>query len=388
MSASRENLRTATGVTLSLLLHGLVLLPWIHAVSTEDGATLPLDSDQLMPEPMQSPPPRPPLGIDAPTPSSLTWVGYEEYEEHLAQLSDVEQATFTEAPQPVSPVTVTATPAAPIVEVLAAQRAETDVTDPASATSTVTAAETTVPTPLIARANTPEQEATQRDETVASQQPEIGGVLPLPEAGPDLLAQHASADDPRIGSPAEVPGPPIPADAPLPAQHEAQLTTADVAPLVAGPPVQLEQAAAEMSAAESATATTRKPAAQPTSPPTKPDEGDPAEKQSDATSTVEVPLDQLKAGKPLANQGLELLPVKPEFSITTQLTVWPNNPLVEINFRANGKPKLASVVESSGDAIVDENILSSLYRWRARGKRLADLKADETIDVRIRIILR
>jgi hypothetical protein len=55
------------------------------------------------------------LGLDVDTPSSLTWVGYEQYQEHIAALAAMDQAAFTD--DPVSspapePALAAATPAA------------------------------------------------------------------------------------------------------------------------------------------------------------------------------------------------------------------------------------------------------------------------------------
>lgn len=36
---------------------------------------------------------------------------------------------------------------------------------------------------------------------------------------------------------------------------------------------------------------------------------------------------------------------------------------------------------------VDRALLSSLYRWRAKGERLGELTGDETVNVRLRIVL-
>ena len=41
----------------------------------------------------------------------------------------------------------------------------------------------------------------------------------------------------------------------------------------------------------------------------------------------------------------------------------------------------------SGDRTADSSIRSSLYRWRASGAPLKELEGEETIDVRIRILL-
>ena len=115
--------------------------------------------------------------------------------------------------------------------------------------------------------------------------------------------------------------------------------------------------------------------------------GDQAEQESDATSTIEVPLDNIKLGKPLAAKGLRLKPRKPEFTTLTMLTAAPGNPLVELQFRRDGKPQRVRIIEGSGDARIDEAILNSLYRWRASGKELKALKRGELMPIQIRIVL-
>ena len=36
---------------------------------------------------------------------------------------------------------------------------------------------------------------------------------------------------------------------------------------------------------------------------------------------------------------------------------------------------------------MDEPILDSLYRWRAKGEKLSELKGDDTFDVTLRFVL-
>jgi outer membrane biosynthesis protein TonB len=123
-------------------------------------------------------------------------------------------------------------------------------------------------------------------------------------------------------------------------------------------------------------------------PPTPPGEpADPSDQESDATSTRDVPLDDIKLGKPFASQGLRIKPRRPEFTTLTMLTAAPHNPLAELRFRRDGKPQRVRILRSSGDARIDEGILNSLYRWRASGKKLQELAKGETIPVRIQITL-
>ena len=50
-------------------------------------------------------------------------------------------------------------------------------------------------------------------------------------------------------------------------------------------------------------------------------------------------------------------------------------------------PMLARILRSSGDRLADQAIVSSLYRWRATGKRLTELTGDQTANVRLRIMI-
>ena len=115
--------------------------------------------------------------------------------------------------------------------------------------------------------------------------------------------------------------------------------------------------------------------------------GQQADQESDAFSTVEVTMEQLQLGRPLAAQGLQVKPRKPVFTTLTLLTAAPANPRAELRFRSDGKPARVRLIESSGDPRIDEAVLNSLYRWRASGKKLRELGRGETIPVRIRIVL-
>ena len=92
------------------------------------------------------------------------------------------------------------------------------------------------------------------------------------------------------------------------------------------------------------------------------------------------------SGKPLASQGLELVPRKPLFT-TLQTLSGAANMVVVIAFESNGKPENAAILSSSGSQSIDTAVLASLYRWRARGERLKGLDEDETVDVRLELIM-
>ena len=115
--------------------------------------------------------------------------------------------------------------------------------------------------------------------------------------------------------------------------------------------------------------------------------GQQADQESDATSILEVSMEQLTLGRPLAAQGLQIRPRKPVFTTLTLVTAVPANPSAELRFRRDGRPDRVRLLESSGDPRIDESVLNSLYRWRAAGEQLRELKAGQTIPVRIRIML-
>jgi hypothetical protein len=275
------------GLSASLLVHQAVLLPWLVVVMTAQGRPHALQA-RLDPEDFRKTPPEPEetldLGLDVDTDATLTWVGYEEYQEHLAALAEVEQAAFTQDPTPAGPTQVGAV--AP-------------VSDPAEEASDAKPTEAPQPQQVVKPGET---EAPKKVEAKATKAPEKETTSPS-KADPDAR------------------------------------------------------------------------------------KGDPSDRESDATSTIDVPLADVQIGKPLAARGLELKPARPRFTTLIQLSAAPGNPLCEMRFRRDGVPAVARIVEGSGDPRVDSIIRSSLYRWRASGKPLKELRREQTINVQIRILL-
>ncbi len=280
------------GLSASILVHQAVLLPLLVVVMTAQGRPRSLKA-RLDPEDFRKPPPQPEempaLGLDVDTAATMTWIGYEEYQAHLAALAEVEQAAFTQDPTRAGPTQVAA----------AAQ--------PAS------------------------DQAVQASDATELPQTEAKKVEPL----------AAKA-----------------------AEHEAK---------------KVEPQTAKVQQQKPTSPSNANPDAR---------QGDPSDRESDPTSTIDVPLTDVQIGKPLAARGLELKPARPRFTTLIQLTTAPGNPLCEMRFRRDGVPALARIVESSGDSRVDSIIRSSLYRWRASGKPLQALSGKQTMKVQIRILLR
>jgi hypothetical protein len=340
-----SNLPLAVGLVLSVILHAAVIVPLLMMAFTSPGPGSRMQAGRFKPEDFrppekeqeESPPPEVELGIDADTPSTLTWVGYEEYQRHLAALAEFEQAAFTDEPLGGGPP-----------EAASARQAE-----PPEATQENLAEQAEEAPP-------PASEALGDDVITAIR---------------NWLDTFAGRAEPEPDEPTDTPG-------------EAE-TTDPLARWLQRIEAITRQAQtrrdepAEPEVDRPNEEELQKPAPEPA----RAEPGEHADKESDPTSTVEVPLDDIELGRPIARPGLEVKPRRPQFTELILLTASPGNPLVEIRFGADGRPAQAGIIESSGDDRVDHAVEASLYRWRASGKALADLEGEQTINVRIRIIL-
>ena len=103
MTNHRSIIPLVLGFVASALAHVAVIVPLLVAIMTASGwQSVRLDT-AFNSEDFRAPEQEPDqdnevrLGIDAPTPSSFTWIGFEEYQEHLAVLAEVEQAANSPA---------------------------------------------------------------------------------------------------------------------------------------------------------------------------------------------------------------------------------------------------------------------------------------------------
>lgn len=376
----RDNLAALIAVIISLLLHVSILVPAFTALMSRENTYLKQVDAQLEST-------RPPasqddlqLGLQKSEVSSLTWVGYDEYIEHLAEVSETEQAAFTEDPQGNIPVEA----AVPTPQ----GSPHDDTQAPVEETSQASASSLEADTPDEVTDETPPVPAFEAS-------PEIDTLLtktPVEPATDDAVAlddlaheadtapetpQRAQSNEPLPRSePGDKPLPDPPtqkddaaSDTDTEHQHERKATT----PPARGRPEQAQDTDRE---------------AQPRGKPTD-REGDPADRESPATSIIEVEREDFKQGKPIAGKGLELFPKRLRFDIWTRLTRRPAyNPQCIIEFDRTGKVPRARIVTSSGDDEIDSVLLSSLYGWRARGKEINALTGDDTVPISIRILLR
>ncbi len=352
MEKPRASTLVLIGLILSLVLHAMVILPAMVAVMKSETRTREIVKARFEPEAFRDHEKLPAdlvrLGIDESEASTMTWIGYEEYEQHMAALSEVEQAAFQTEPTGAEPAQATAGPS-PLPDDAMARAAQpiealspTDQPQPPTAPDPFDDLETWLkgvegPGPPVGDPVNPQA----RPRALEDMLDQLEQMMPQPEPqSPDREAEKAK-------QPQQPPQPPQPA-VPVPAQPQ---EPAPPKPVPSGKP------------------------------------GEQADQESDATSTLEVSMEQLTLGRPLAAKGLRIKPRKPVFTTLTLLTAAPADPKAELRFRRDGKPALVRLLQSSGDPRIDEAVLNSLYRWRAAGKELGELKPGQTIPVRIRIML-
>ena len=335
----RASITLLAGLLLSLVLHVSILLPAMIKVmssqpespvvvranfSSEDFETVP-EEDSIQ------------LGIDESTASSMTWIGYEDYEEHIATLAEVDQAAFQTTPTGSEP-----TPNVPSEMPTETPQEATEAPSPQESPPT--------PDPQPDPATSPDP----MDELQAWLEATHEGEGPR-EGEPTQPDARAQAIEDMLEQLQQMMENPVETQQP---QQTPKPESSDEAPPVQASPPQ--------------------PAGQP---------GQQSDQESDATSTLDVTMEQLTLGRPLASHGLQIKPRKPVFTTLTMLTAVPANPMAELRFRRDGKPARVRLLEGSGDPRIDEAVLNSLYRWRAAGKKLRELEAGQTIPVRIRIML-
>ena len=439
------------------------------------------------------------LGIDDGKAVTMNWIGYAEYERHLAELAEVEQAAFrlqaasgsrgTASPlvPPAPPTTVAmspipsstdspaaaagsdSTPPANLVSQPMPQPASTQPGAPPLETAARTGADAELARPLPPpeaneqlRPNqsppTPETPAQQTatsaptsDERMGPQESPVGA-SPAEETRPDTSAVPDPTPQPTQPDNSARPAPPVenPVRTDPSAEPRDDQTTAppatidpsrprDPAPsgiasnaepraesdpnaTTAKPPIDAprspdQTSAVSESAREQSTsnpagdqsvspAPGQRPAGAPgaqqsdgaqTTPTPPSPAGEPGDSQSkagelsdresDPTSTIEVPAALWRTGRPLAARGLELRPVRPQFLTLSRISGIARNPIGEIVLGRDGIPQVARIVRSSGNPGVDEAIRSALFKWRASGAPLAKLKPGQTVTIRLKLVM-
>jgi hypothetical protein len=458
-SDRHPNLPLLAGVVVSLMLHGTLLAPRLQRMLSEghDGVDRTRRADFSVEKEMEKRQARTDeqkqaeddllkLGIeDGTTQSTMTWIGYNEYQQHLARLSEVDQAAFRDTDQggqpmpqarpappmvPQVPAPAEAAPAAPDAQTAVAaepsppqpmqppqparppqppppaqrppeparpaepqpqtpdRREETQPTPPPPPPRTAA----TEATPPDAKAiQIPEAKKTQVEPTIqpVDKAPENPSDQPPPPDAKDLKDAKQIKTDPSPPAQA-VPQPPTPPANPQQPAAQPSDPSQPQPPSPPQQPVPPTQAAPGKTqpSASPQTGPSPDPSARPGAKPGPKADGELSDRESDATSTVNVPPSQWRTGKPLAAKGLKVLTKRPFFDELTSVTTAPRAPLALIEFDREGKAVNCTLLESSGFPNVDQPILDSLYGWRATGKQLEKLQPGETAKFRIRLLLK
>lgn len=116
-------------------------------------------------------------------------------------------------------------------------------------------------------------------------------------------------------------------------------------------------------------------------------EGAVSDLESPATSLIEAPANTWRNGRLVPARGITLKTRRPQFTLLAQISTAPRSPVVTIWFNHEGVCTNARIDQSSGFSEIDGPILDSLFRWRATGKQINDLKAGETVRVQLRLLL-
>jgi len=351
---SGERLRLSAGLGISLVINAFVLVPGLAAdltgIAADSGDQTHVRPPQFTPEPEA---PEVKLGIDESEASTLTWIGYEQFQEHMARLAEMEQAQFDlggaavagggspagadVAPQPrpeaVQPLETTASDAP---------------SDPSTADATVAANPKQPPLPAMPDDTlpAPRDSQEQADET------------------PPLAAATPAKDSPTPAPPEQPPSPP-----------GAAADTANANDAPAAPANDASQSAEDL-------------------PPTP----DPSDQEADAATKVQVNVK--RQGGPVAARGLRVRTIRPKLTPYQESRFGRIAINVKIEFARSGAPKriyiarphpkTGKVLWEPGSATVgfESAIISALYRWRASGKQLNELDKDETLPVLFELIYR
>lgn len=388
--ATRDSLPVPTAVLLSIVLHAIAVAIFLWA-STATGQSQAINHE-IPTEQEDEETAAEPLGIDESDAETLTWIGYEEYVEHLARLSEVEQAAMSTSPRsggggspaasnPSASVAQAAAPAIPL-------SAQPSAAAPAM---TIPSPETELPEILIDPEVLLDEtiEPTVEPEPVDSKTIEESSTsdteaTPDPTTTPDEQSttkddtnedktEEDSTEDVTPESPTEENPTPEPSPDPAPKPSPEPTPTPQPSPEPQPEPAESDGDGDGKGDGPG------EPSEEP---------GNEADKDAEATSLTRVPASEWKQGKPLAAQGLNIRTRRPNIPLVSWLSYQPKfNPVARIEFDRTGKPIRARLVVKSGEDRLDENLTDMLFRWRASGKRLTELTGDETVTIELQLLL-
>lgn len=251
----------------------------------------------------------------------------------------------------------------------------------ATATRPVTPAPAVPPAPPVETSPEPPSEATTDGAPIPDFAAQPGTEIPKPETTEEKPAEPAASPEQRRGDAPESPTQPAPDPSiPTPAPSSVILApTPEPAPGPAPGPTTGSGAAPGVGEGEALRRGIR------------------SDKESPAAALKRAV--KYRPGRPLAVQGLEVRTVEPRFPVAVRLTSSPRNPVVTIHFDRRGvvtraeflKDEEKKIVYSTGTPAMDEPLLTAIYQWRAKGRELEQLPADDpnaTVSFVMEIFLR
>ena len=407
---NRDQLRLGLSFVGSIALNTLVLAPVAVVVFTATPSSA-LDVDTTMQAKVESMPvDETELGIDESDASTLTWVGYKDYMEHVARQAEFEQAQLEAAKG----------------EDASGEPLATQVTPPPTPEPTPPAPEQPPQEqPAEPPAETPAEPLEHTAQAPPAEMPPETVGLPIDPASshPGLPADIPGA--PQPGRQPDEPGPDLPGDtpdtpadstpAPEPADTPAKEPAEPTEPGQQAPPPQPTQPPATPNVAPSPTPTDATSEPDPSAPKgvkgvdDAPLRLDGSDRDSDATSLVKVTRRNLNLGRPIAREGLKLYPRKPDFtSLQVVSSGGKRGILARLVFKKSGRIRSGRMLPAEAyighevtsgpdkDTVqwtnnslqlgpLQRSIHGALFSWAATGKRIDELQDDAPVIINLEL---
>ncbi|MCH2140115.1 MAG: hypothetical protein MK100_03675 [Phycisphaerales bacterium] len=352
---NNDRTRLGTGIVISVAINTFVLVPGLTA-DHHSMAWLP-DEEAAVQPPEFTPEPDEPevkLGIDESEASTLTWIGYEEFQEHMARLAELEQAQFE----------------------LAGKSSGGGGSPPAQVTDPSTPSEEE----SLVEADTAQSPTPETDAPLDSQPP-LNPELPVMVDGARPSIQDDTALPPEQQQPEQKKPDPT---------SEATTTNTTSTPVSKTSPQEVVET-------------------QPGSPdktpgpivdgleeiPPKPNASD---TEADAATMIQVNVK--RQGGPVAAKGLRVRTIRPKLTPYQETRFGGIAIKVKIEFSKSGAPKRVYIARqhpktgkilwepATGTVGFESAIVSALFRWRASGEQLNTLQKGETLPVLFELIYR
>lgn len=327
--------------------------------------------------------------IEPPFETTVAWISYDDFKELEARKAEYIQPAVQELADPVELAKFTLDPTPP-----AATANPDPQPEPAEQTEPKKPSESQVEGPEPADAAATTAETQRRDELMrAAQAPrnqiesDLGPGRPLDAAPSDRVTEGP------IAAPIAGPSPDIPQN-PDPNPTDTQGESPEPSPTASKTPaerpaesdgdtVEDQQTPAKADAAEAAEQQEQTPPSQaregdsPTSAPRQ-------ERESPPVTRIEDTI-VVRPGRVLTAEGIEIDTFAPRPSTITLYSTIPRNPEAILIFDKTGSVIDVTLKHSAGSPGWDGPIVTSLYRWRAKGPLIDNL--DGTLSVPVRLIL-